>query len=397
MEDFIMLRKKLCIIVSVFLVVVMAGICFASDAETASEGTFSDEAVVSDVLNVAIMEITNHGNVKLNTTFDEMNSHDMEVADIITVSVGEDSYDIPIGTAITDVDSGEMLCWFDEDHNEVELIVNLNSFAEITGIGQKRTIEEDPGFEWDIKVGEVGLSLKEKQGYQNVYEDRQLSRTNAREDYPELTDEEFANFRAFCTEGGKEPVFYRSSTPLNPDLGRNEYVMAAMEKAGIRTVINLNDSVERMENYTTYPESYYSRCSIINPQLNYDFGSEEFSEKVKEIIVFITENDGPYLIHCNEGKDRTGILCALMEFLVGESMEEVVQDYMLSYRNFYKIQPGDENYDTIVNTNLKKTLCKICQIDNIETADMQKEAEEYFISIGITKEQLDTIRRLTGE
>ena len=68
---------------------------------------------------------------------------------------------------------------------------------------------------------------------------------------------------------------------------------------------------------------------------------------------------------------------------------------MLTYHNFYKIQPGDENYDIIVNSNLKKTLCKICQIDSIEKADMQKEAEKYFLSIGITQEQLNTLKKLT--
>ncbi len=74
-----------------------------------------------------------------------------------------------------------------------------------------------------------------------------------------------------------------------------------MEKAGIRSVVNLQDSEDHMKEYETYPDSYYSGCAVVNPEMNYDFLSPEFGEFVKKSVVFLTENEGPYLIHCREG------------------------------------------------------------------------------------------------
>ena len=242
-----------------------------------------------------------------------------------------------------------------------------------------------------MRITELRLKLKEKAGYLDVYNARNLSRTDVRSDYAALSDEAFANFRVVAVTGMKENILYRSSTPIEPAIGRNEYAMAAMEKAGVKAVINLDDSADVMTGYETYPDSYYSRCKIINPEMSYDFGTEEFAEKVKKSVLFIIENDGPYLIHCKEGKDRTGILCAILESFVGASAEDVMTDYMITYDNFYNVKPGDTAYDIILRDNLVKTLCVLYQIDDIETADLREKATEYLLSAGLTDEQLSQL------
>ena len=329
---------------------------------------------------VAIRDIRKHGNVILDTDFETMNAHGMEIGDIITATVGEKSFCLPIGTAHADVDTGSMLCRFDTEDNEVSLAINMGSFASEAGVGEKHSIEEAPGYRWDVYIGEVTLALKEKQGYRAEYDARNLTRTNERADYPALTDEEFSNFRAVAATGIREDWLYRSSTPIEPALGRNEYVMAAMEKAGIRAVINLDDSVDEMKSYPAYPGSWYSRCAVVNPEMTYDFGTGEFAGKVKQSVLFLLENDGPFLIHCKEGKDRTGILCAILECFAGASAEEVTGDYMLTYANFYGILPGDGAYDVILSNNLVKTLCGLYGIDSLDGTDLQKEAADYLLS-----------------
>ena len=37
-------------------------------------------------------------------------------------------------------------------------------------------------------------------------------------------------------------TLYRSSSPVNPEISRNAYADAAIEAAGIKTVVNLADS-----------------------------------------------------------------------------------------------------------------------------------------------------------
>ena len=111
-----------------------------------------------------------------------------------------------------------------------------------------------------------------------------------------------------------------------------------MENAGIRSVINPGDSEAAMTAFEAYADGCYSRCSVLTVEMGYDFSSAEFGEKVKACVLFLIENDGPYLVHCKEGKDRTGMLCAILECLVGASLDEVKADYMATYLNFYHVE-----------------------------------------------------------
>lgn len=365
----------------------------SSDSDTEQGNT--EQA--AEAVTIPVKDISKHGSVVLDTTFDKLKEYDIEVGDVVTVFVGDKEYDLPVGTAYSDVDSGKMICRFDTEDNEVAVGINMGSFAKEAGIGEKQTIDKEPGYQWDIKIPELKLLLKEKKGFLDEYSARNLSRTDAREDYPELTDEEFANFRPIKVTGMKENLFYRSSTPIEPAIGRNEYAMAAMEKAGIVSVLNLDDSVELMKSYDTYPDSYYSKCNIINPEMTYDFETEEFAQKVKDSVTFIINNDGPYLIHCKEGKDRTGILCALLECFAGAPAEDITKDYMTTYYNYYNIKPEDASYSIILNNNLVKTLCHLYKVDSIETTDLKEKAREYFISAGLTEEQLDLLSKKIEE
>lgn len=44
----------------------------------------------------------------------------------------------------------------------------------------------------------------------------------------------------------------------------------------------------------------------------------------------LADNDGPVLIHCAAGKDRTGLLAALTHSLMGVSREDIISDYLLT-------------------------------------------------------------------
>ena len=370
-----MIKKVFGSIIVIFLILLTVSGCYGTNK----------------TMTIKIKDIRKHGNLILDTTFEEMKAGGIEVGDIITVYIDDRGYDLPVGTSYTDVDGGEMFCRFDLEDNEVGLAANYGSFAEMTGAAEKQTIEEEPGYKWVPKVDEVKISLKEKKGFLDEYKVRNLTRTDAREDYPNLTDEEFANFRAVSVKGVKDNILYRSSTPIEPAIGRNEYAMAAMEKAGIHTVINLDDSVDTMKNYSTYPGSFYSKCAVINPEMNYDFAGKEFGEKVRQSVLFITENDGPYLIHCKEGKDRTGILCAILEYFAGAAVDDVNRDYMTTYYNYYNVQPEDAAYSIILNNNYVKTLSNLFEVDDLEEADLQEEAEQYLRAIGLTSEQLTAL------
>lgn len=377
------MKKFLCLIIAVIAAFSFSGCIHVDYAPSPNEK--------ATVYKVSIAEINKHGTLVLATDFAEMANMNMTVGDIITVYVGEDKYSLPVGTAYSDVDTGSMLCRFDVEDGKVMLAVNMGSFVEAAGIGEKITVDQAPGYKWNVSIVEVGLELKEKGGYIEEYSARNLIRTNAREDYPALSDEQFANFRAVSVTGIKQNVLFRSSSPLSDALERNRYAMAEVENAGIKTVINLADDYKTMTSYPTYFGSYYAECNIITPEMSYDFTSEGFGVKVKECISFIAKNQGPYLIHCKEGKDRTGILCALIECYVGASAAEVEADYMLTYEYFYNVTHKDAAYYIIYYSNLYKTLCTLYKVEDIDSVNLREKAEGYFLSIGITEDTLSAL------
>ncbi len=339
-----------------------------------------------------ILDISKHGNVKVNTTFDELKAMDIEIGDIIAVKVGDTECSMPVGSSYSDVDSGSMICRFDSEANEVILAINMGSFATDTGAAVKETISEDPGYRWNAAIDKVTISLLEKGGYLEEYTVRSLTRSLERADYPGLSDEDFANFRAVNVTGIAKNWLYRSSSPLDPVIWRNTYAKAAMENTGIRTVINLSDSKEDAEAFETYPGSAYSACSMFYPEMGYDFTAAEYGEAMKAVVRFMVANEGPYLIHCKEGKDRTGVVCAVFESLMGANYTEVCADYMKTYLNFYGIEAGSETYRIVKERTFDKTLSTLFGVETLSKADLSKEAEEYLLSIGLSADEISAFK-----
>ena len=127
-------------------------------------------------------------------------------------------------------------------------------------------------------------------------------------------------------------------------------------------------------------------------RMNANYAGDEFREKLVSGMSAIIENDGPYLIHCTEGKDRTGFVCMLIEALCGATYDEIEKDYMITYKNYYGItkETDPQKYTIIVEHVLKPMVNFVVGDENIEleTADLSKYAEQYLIDSGMTKEQI---------
>lgn len=231
--------------------------------------------------------------------------------------------------------------------------------------------------------------------YGNVYTDckaeyimHDLQRTNDRADYPDLSDAEFGNFRNIATTGMGKDVLYRGSSPINPELGRNTYVDAALKQAGVNVIMNLANSQEEAEAYEGFADTYYSGQKVIYLNLGVDFSAPEFQKGLAEGLRFFAANKGTYYVHCTEGKDRAGFVSALLECLMGATYDEVVADYMVTYYNYYGVEPGTDKYDAIANSNIIKTLQNAFGVEDLSKADLQKGAKDYMKAIGLTDAEI---------
>lgn len=61
----------------------------------------------------------------------------------------------------------------------------------------------------------------------------------------------------------------------------------------------------------------------------------------------IADSEGATCINCLLGKDRTGLVCAMMLALTGSSYDEIKEEYMITYMNLYDIEKGSEEYEVI--------------------------------------------------
>lgn len=347
-----------------------------------------------------INDIEKYGNIVLDTSGDEFLKNGFDYGDIVNVNINNTDYEMPIGSNYSDVPQGEMICRVEIDSNnnnnlgKVLIAINMGDFATFAKIATKTKIDDEPGFKWEYIINEpydVYISMKKKSGYIENYISNSLglSRTNNRDDYANLSDEEFANFRMIKTSNIKDGILFRSSSPINPFINRNKYADTAMEAAKIKSVINLADNEMKMKAYDGFEESYYSTSKIIPLDLSIDFKAKEFKEGIVKAIKFIAENEGPYLVHCDEGKDRAGYMSAIIECMMGATADEVVKDYMITYYNYYNVGENDERYDTIKAKNIENTLESTFDVDSIYGKDLKKECEEFLISIGLTNSDIE--------
>ncbi len=81
-----------------------------------------------------------------------------------------------------------------------------------------------------------------------------------------------------------------------------------------------------------YP-SYPSICFTADPT------ADDYNKRLIVALKELPSRPAPYVIHCMEGKDRTGYVCAQLEGLCGATYEEMVADYLITYNNYYGVTP----------------------------------------------------------
>ncbi|MBE5859291.1 MAG: LysM peptidoglycan-binding domain-containing protein [Butyrivibrio sp.] len=344
-----------------------------------------------------IEKIQKYGNVVLDLTCKELLSSGYEYGDVLNVSFLDQNLALPLCSNYSDVDSGNAAIFAREKDEYVQLAINMKDFATTYGIATKNTAA-DNSVTWQPADGgtnpvKISISMDTKGGYYGEYLLHQMSYTTNREDYPDLSDEQFANFREVTTTGIGRGKLYRSASPVNPEFNRNTYADAAIRKAKVTTIMNLADDPETIAAYPGVYATYYSQQNYITLNMGVDFESDDFKQKLAQGIRYFIEKPGVYLVHCTEGKDRAGYVVAVLECLMGANYDEVAADYMTTFYNYYGITQDDERYNSILTSNIEKSLKRAFGVEDIKTADLSAKASEYLKSTGITDEEIAALKQ----
>ncbi len=366
-------------ILSVFLAVVLLLSCLSACSEK--------QASAPSVDGLGLIHETEFGGVYLKMTIDDFNAHGFEYGDSVTVrfSNGFTMDDLPYFNGYY-VNVNEPLLVAYPGYDYIKAAINYGKDVwEFAGLDDGMT---------------ASVTLKERGKYLNVQEASDIHYYDEREKYP--SDAVFANFRAVNVGRLKENVLYRSASPCDNQHNRASYVDALIGEAGINCVVDLADNEAKVQKYmaaddfrSPYWLSLYEGGHVILLSMSMNFQAEDFKAKVCDGLRAMSAQEGPYLVHCTEGKDRTGFMCMLLEALAGASYRELVDDYMLTYDNYYKIteQSDKTKYDTILNRNLVAMIRYIVNDDSVDitTADLSVYARSFLLSVGMTDAEIDAV------
>ena len=315
-----------------------------------------------------VSSINNFGNVTLGISEDIFRSSGFEEGDIITADFGGKSADMPFVTDYTDVKRGEPLAVARE--GRIELWRSMGNFAMTYGIAESQA---------------VTLSMKQKAGYLESYELRRelAGMKPVKERQPGQSEEDFANFREVATTGMKRNTLFRSSSPVNDRAGRKTAAEHCIESYDIGHIINLYDTEE---------QEYSSKADVVYIRMGLDYTSARFGKNIADVMNYIAQNEGKYVIHCVLGEHRTGAVCMILSALMGASYDELAEDYMLTCRNLYGVQPGTKQYSLLLDDNVNSILLNLFGVHDPKNADLKHLAEDFVMSTGITEETLARVR-----
>ncbi len=371
----------------VFMKIINRFECFAAAAFLLATALFSAGCASSKEVAIAsqsvsaeasVAEVNKYGNCVLNLSDADFIAKGFAAGDIVSVKIGTYTERMPVCTSFSDVDHGKPLVRLAD--NVVTIAINMGNFSKASS----------------ASVGSpVTLRLSEKGGYLSQFAVRKLTKSDERSDY--ASDEIFANFRP--VKAGKIAAnrLYRSCNPVLGD-ARAPYAAKLVESAGIKTVINLADNSESAATHiadSPYYENLLKNGNVTLLNMGVSFTDDDFVKKLHEGLVFmIAHKEGPYLVHCNEGKDRAGYVNALLEALCGATIEEMTEDYMLSFENYYGVKKDTEQY-RLISKNLPDMFKKMNDGKAVTNENIASVAESYLLNrVGLKAEELAELKAI---
>ena len=369
------------------LLLTLAGVILSACVAVNDVKKTADDRTLSTG-TIGVVEDSEYGNVNVEISIDEFNALGFCYGDCVDVkfSNGYVLESIPYYTGYYNPAKEPLVVAYPGDKN-IAVAIRYGSLWTEAGLTNDDTVE--------ISLASAGKCSDIQNIMSTGYKDD-------REEYE--SDGIFANFRSVNTGRLSDNTVFRSASPCDNLHNRASYTDELAARAGIRTIVDLADDKEEIEGFiggedfdSPYFYSLYEKGAVIPVNLTVDFTSDDFKTKLGEALRTMTTMEGPYLLHCLEGKDRTGFVLALLEALTGASYDEMASDYMLSFANYYGIdrQSDKKAYGMILNNNFDPMLRYITGVDkkdDIRAADYEIGAETYLKDCGMTGEEIRALK-----
>ena len=345
-----------------------------------------------EVKNLDTIHEPEFGGIYLTMTIDDFNKKGFNYGDSVDIEFtnGYKVTDIPYYNGYY-VDAGETLLVGYPGYDYVKLTLNYgDDYWDIAG----------------IKDGDkASISLNQALKYKDIQDTMNIQYSDIKGDEPTYV---FANYRMVDVGDIRIDVLYRGASPCDNKHNRAPYVDSLLAEDQINYIVNLADTPEKIQGYMAKPDfnspyfkSLYERNTVLLAAplekvlplaMNMNYKSDEFREKVASGLKSMLSFTGPYYIHCQEGKDRTGFVLIVIEALLGASYQDIVDDYMLTYDNYYGItlETDPLRYNIIKQRNVDAMLKFLIGNENANLAETEFSAyiRTYLINGGMTDSEV---------
>lgn len=341
--------------------------------------------------NYPITHETKFGGVYITIEIDDFNNLGFKYGDSVNVifSNGYELTDIPYYNGYY-VDMGEPLLIAYPGYDYIKVGINYGDDLWATANLN------------DNDTATVNLNQHEK--YLKIQNSRDIHYSDIQGDTPNNV---FANFRNVNVGNLKDGILYRSASPVDNSHNRAAVVDRLITPANIQYIVNLSDDSEDLIEHinkddfnSPYFLSLYNEGKVLPLSLDAQFKGENFKNGLIKALSSMAENEGPYLIHCVEGKDRTGYVLMIIEALLGATYDEIINDYMITYDNYYEItkEKDPERYSTIKEKNIDLMLHYVIgdeeEKQNLsKITDYSTRVKNYLVSIGMDADIIEQLIR----
>ncbi len=366
--------KKLLLLIAVFALLIPAGLTACKQQPETK--TFK------------VMHEEKFGGIYFDSTIDAFNALGFSYGDSVDIefSNGTSMKDLPYYNGYY-VDIGDPLLVAYPGYPYIEAAINYGDDPWI-GLGLDDSCT-------------ATITLKEKGKYLSVQNARDITYSDEQGD---TEDAVFGNFRSVNVGSLKQDILFRSASPCNNEHNRAAVVDRLISAAGIGFIIDLSDNEEEIGTHinasdfnSPYFLSLYEAGKVTALGLSANFKSESFAASLAAGLTKAAKNDGPYLVHCVEGKDRTGYVMMLLEALSGASYQEIIDDYMVTYDNYYGINETSdkERYDVIKEKNMDAMIAYVTGMaadTDFSEIDLTPYAYQKLMEMGMAKEDVDLLQ-----
>ena len=372
MNNFI--RKSITILT---VLIMIFGMCACTPETDPSDG--------AKTVRATVIEIEKYGHAVLDLTTADFSAMGYALGDVVRVKFDSYESEMPFYDGYY-TNPGDLMLRGLAPEKNIAVCINYGDFSVENGIAVGDSVE--------ITMVEKARMLV----YQQLCA---LQYSNDRADYSD--DAVYANFRAVTVGSIGAGKLYRSASPINNEHGRASYANSFIEAAGVATILNLADSDEDVARYlaedsaSEFYRNLYSSGKVLALDLAGNFFTDAFATSIVEGLQFLAKNEPPYSLHCTEGKDRAGFTAMILEALMGATLDEIIDDYMISFYNYYGIskEAQPERYDAVLNNNLIAILLHVTGAESTEalkSINLESAVTTYLVNHGMSETDITTLK-----